>query len=219
MKLYYPVRNPINPNNPFGREDPMYTALGQKGHPGVDFECPSGTPVYSPCDGAAFYATDKEGGCGLYIRTPDTPYPTDNIILWHMYPRGTPGFPYAINVEDGVVTDVKAGQLLGYSDNSGYPAESTASHLHMGKMPIGRNELAVDPHNGYLGCVDPMPFFNGLFAEDISGLHEDIVSAISATTAAVQSVQQAQVPIEQKQQFLATIEKVVKELLQDIQSL
>jgi len=168
LELFYPVRNPIDEQNLFGQTSPMYTALGQLGHPGLDFECPSGTPIYAPCDASAFYATDENGGCGIYLRTPDAPNPAYNIILWHMYPAGTPGFPYGIPTAKGIVVDVKAGQLLGYSDNSGYPKESTGPHLHVGVMPIGPNELALNPDNGFLGCINPLPFFKGQYAEDIN---------------------------------------------------
>jgi murein DD-endopeptidase MepM/ murein hydrolase activator NlpD len=189
MELYLPVKQPIDQNNLFGTSSPMYTALHQLGHPGVDFDCPSGTPVYSPCDGAAFYATDANGGCGIYIRTPDSPNPGYNIILWHMYPAGTEGFPYSISTEKGAVTDVKAGQLLGYSDNSGYPVESTGSHLHLGVMPIGANELALDPTNGFLGCVNPEPFLSTSYAEDINNPPPPITpEVVAVATEAVKEI-------------------------------
>ena len=174
MELFYPVKNPIDQQNLFGTTSPMYTALGQKGHPGIDFECPSGTPVYAPCDGGAFYVTDKDGGCGLWLRYPNNqPDVQFTIILWHMYPKDTPntnnlkGFPYNVPT-DGSVTQVKAGDLLGYSDNSGYPIESTGPHLHLGVIPCDNIGGAISPDNGYLGCVNPMPFFNGQYAEDIN---------------------------------------------------
>lgn len=166
LELYYPVKNPINPTNPFGTPSPMYTALGQKGHPGQDYEAPSGTPLYAPCDGDAFYAFDKNGGDGIYIRYPSNTAPIYNIILWHMYPKGNVEFPFKI-ATDGSITSIKAGQLLGYTDNSGYPTESDGSHLHIGVMPCNQYGQALDPANGYLGCVDPASFWNGLFAEDI----------------------------------------------------
>jgi murein DD-endopeptidase MepM/ murein hydrolase activator NlpD len=191
--LYYPVKDEIDQANLFGTTSPMYAALGQKGHPGIDFECKSGTPVYAPCDGDALYVTDEYGGCGIWIRTPNHTAPQFNIILWHMYPANTPGFPYAIPTEQGIYTPVKAGQMLGYSDNSGFPTESTGPHLHLGVMPCEVREsdgaiTALSPENGYLGCVDPTPYFNDHYAQDIQAVEAVIASAstvvsnIAATT-------------------------------------
>lgn len=210
--LYYPVKNPINQNNLFGANPSEYAPLGQKGHPGEDFECPVGTPVYAPCDGAAFYATDGNGGCGIYIRTPDAPSPTANIILWHMVPAGTPEYPYSIPTEKGTLTDVKAGQLLGYSGDSGYPKESTGPHLHLGVMPIGANELALNPGNGYLGCVDPAPFFNGKFAEDIA-TEQQVVEKTAAVVSLVSQATDQQIPHQQKLDILAEIEQFLQKYL------
>lgn len=167
MEIFYPVQQSIDQQNLFGTSNAMYTALGQLGHPGIDFECPSGTPVYAPIDGTATYATDKYGGCGLWIWSPSGAVneSTHVVILWHMYPKDTEGFPYSIPTEPGVFTPVKTGQLLGYSDNTGYPTESTGPHLHLGVFPCAAvGGTPLDPTNGYGGCIDPMPFFNGQLA-------------------------------------------------------
>src|ERR1700733_4240531 len=134
MELFYPVKDPINQTNLFGANPAEYKPLAQAGHPGNDFESVSGTPVYAPCDGDAFYTIDSLGGDGIWIRTPSHAAPQYNIILWHMWPKGDPKYPFAIKT-DGSTTKVKAGDLLGYSDNSGFPRESTGPHLHLGVMP------------------------------------------------------------------------------------
>lgn len=168
MNLFYPVKDPINQTNLFGTPNPMYSALGQKGHPGQDFESPSGTKLYSPVDGDAFYVYDKYGGDGLWIRWPNNAKPEYNIILYHLYPRGDASFPFQIPTGNGVVTPVKAGQFLGYTDNSGAPVESSGPHLHVGIMPCDLTGGSLYPNNGYDGCVDPALFWNNLFAENIS---------------------------------------------------
>lgn len=206
LKLFYPVKNPIDQANLFGQTSAFYNALGQKGHPGIDFEAPSGTKVYAPCDGDAFYTTDKDGGCGLWIRVPNNAAPAYNIILWHMYPAGTPGFPYAIPTGQSVVTPVKAGQLLGYSDNSGAPLESTGPHLHFGVMPCDNTSEALDPNNGYNGCVDPTPFFNGFFAEDIPAI-EAILTQVVALAATI--AQATDVTLEQKITWIQELETAI----------
>lgn len=165
MNLNYPVRNPICQTNLFGTVNPMYTSLNQKGHPGIDFEAPSGTALYSPVDGLASYVTDVDGGDGIWIRV-TAGGQNYNVILWHLFPKGDPIHPFMIPTT-GAETMVSAGQLLAYTDNSGAPLESTGPHLHVGVMPCNSDWTATDYNNGYLGCVDPMPFFNGVYADTL----------------------------------------------------
>src|SRR5882672_4825475 len=176
--LYFPVRQPINQTNLFGANPAEYKPLGQDGHPGNDFEAPLYTPVYAPCDGGAFYTYDSLGGDGIWIRTPNNADPQCNVILWHMVPRSETAHPYGIPT-DGSVTQVKAGQLLGYSGNSGFPRESTGPHLHLGVMPCDFTGEALHRGNGYFGCVDPQPFYTGHFAEDICAIEKVLGSASS----------------------------------------
>jgi murein DD-endopeptidase MepM/ murein hydrolase activator NlpD len=217
--LYFPVKNPINQSNLFGANPQIYKPLGQDGHPGNDFEAPSGTPVYAPCDGGAFYTYDSLGGDGLWIRYPNNSNPQFNIILWHMYPKGT-----KVTLSDGTtddafkiptngsVTQVKAGQLLGYSDNSGYPKESTGPHLHLGVMPCNSDGSALNPNNGFLGCVDPTPYYIGQYAEDIP-LIQQVVQKSSQVVQLVASATDAQVSHQDKLTILQQIEAFIQSLL------
>jgi len=187
FELNYPVKNKINDANLFGANPAYYLkALGQNGHPGIDFECPLGTPLYSPCDGAVFYTTDALGGDGLWIRWPDNVKPQYNIILWHMPAAGNPTYPFQVPTDKNVYP-VKAGQFLGYTGNSGYPKESSGPHLHLGVIPCDSTGAALNPNNGYKGCVDPMPFFNGLYAEDINTVHQILDTEAQATNLIAQT--------------------------------
>lgn len=164
--LYYPVKDSVNKTNLFGANPAQYKPLGRQGHPGLDFMSPSGTQLFCPVDGLAFYTTDSLGGDGIWIRT--TQFGQNyNIILWHLYPAGNLAYPFNIPT-DRTMVYVKAGQVLGFTDNSGFPAESTGPHLHVGVMPADENWHPVFPNNGFSGCVDPTPFFNGLYAQDIN---------------------------------------------------
>jgi hypothetical protein len=178
------------------------------------------TPIYAPCDGAAFYAFDSLGGDGLWIRTPDSPDFKYNIILWHMFPRGTKvtlpngstDDAFKIPTDAGVVTDVKAGQLLGYSDNSGFPKESTGPHLHLGLMPCDSTGKAIDPTNGYLGCIDPAPFFNGKYAQDIT-IEQQVVEKSSSVVSLVTQATDQQITHTEKLNILSQIEQFIKSLI------
>lgn len=180
LELWLPVRNAINQLNLFGADPSYYQVLGQNGHPGVDFECQVGTPIYSPVEGDAFYTTDLDGGDGLWIRTPSNGAPQFNIILWHMPPKTDTA--HWVLPTDGSMTHVKVGQLIGYTGNSGYPKESTGPHLHLGVMPCDKTGEAINPRNGFDGCVDPMLFLNTKFAQDY-GLAEASLSTATAVIA------------------------------------
>lgn len=211
--LYYPVRNPINQTNLFGANAAQYKPLGQAGHPGNDFEAPSYTPIYAPCDGGARYIKDSLGGDGLWIyyTSPDGKF--YNVILWHM--------PVATDTEHwilpttGISVPVKAGQLIGYTDNSGFPAESTGPHLHLGLMPCDIHGNPLEPNNGYLGCIDPAPFFNGQLAQDIS-LIPAASEAVQTAKLLVNQVNQSNVPPEQKATFYSEIGTFLEEIKQII---
>jgi murein DD-endopeptidase MepM/ murein hydrolase activator NlpD len=212
LELWYPVHQSINQTNLFGANSALYANLGQNGHPGLDFEAPSGTPLLSPVEGDAFYVKDSLGGDGLWIRTPSNSNIQYTVILWHMYPKGTPNFEFTIPT-DGSLTHVTVGQLLGYTDNSGYspiPAESesTGPHLHVGVMPCDKTGAALEPHNGFLGCVDPAPFFNGKFAEEYVPLEE----ALAATRVVVSQIANSSGTHAQKLDLLAQIRAFISGL-------
>lgn len=209
LELFYPVKNPINPTNLFGTKSSMYSSLGQVGHPGEDFECPMYTPVYAPCDGDAFYVSDKYGGDGLWIRVPNNAKPAFNIILYHLVPKGTAVYPYSISTILGDVTAVKAGQLLAYSGNSGYPVESSGPHLHVGVMPCDLTGEALNRANGFLGCVDPAPYWNGKYAEDINKQ-----AIIQTTSDIVQEVTTAPISPSDKLSLLGQLKSLLLAIAQ-----
>lgn len=210
MELYYPVKDPINASNPFGASNAMYTALGLKGHQGIDFSSPSGTKLFAPCDGLAQYVTDEYHGDGLWI------YNTSEgsnriIILYHLYPKENKDFPFQVPT-DGTKNLVKTGQFLGYTDNSGAPVESNGPHLHVGLIPCDPNWNRLYPDNGYRGCVDPTAFFNNKYAEDIAIATEILTKA----TQVVSLITQAEIPHPVKLNAISQVEAFIKELLSKV---
>lgn len=105
--LRTPVDGPIT--QPFGD---MYSGYP---HRGVDFGVVTGTPIYAPADGySVVHVNDGSFGISVCLVHGDYDYPY--TLYAHLSRK-------MINISD----KVKAGDLIGYSGNTGY---STGPHLH-----------------------------------------------------------------------------------------
>lgn len=127
----------------FGEHANPYPGL--KGHNGVDYGCPTGTPVLATHDGLLVTKPTDPDGYGIYCRVKwDEDGVTYDTVYGHL--------------REVVGTDrqVKAGDIIGYSNNTGY---STGPHLHFG-IRKWKDGAVVDYNNGYLGYFDPEPFLN-----------------------------------------------------------
>lgn len=145
MKLYYPLK-PIFITQGFGEnQNAFYKQQGMKGHSGLDMRAYHGQSIYAAHDGICYPRVDSHGGNGVRLEGTDC-----STIYWHL-------------IDDNAVVQtkdkVKAGDLLGYADNTG---QSTGTHLH-----FALRLLDTPLNNGYGGYIDPQPYFNGLYAEDI----------------------------------------------------
>ena len=155
-------------NQKFGENfNNFYKESGMLGHNGIDFHAPDSTEVYATHDGrVTFTGYDGGGGLGVVIRTTEKfdYYNEDTgklepsyfkTIYWHLKKD-------TIKVTGGQT--VKAGDLIALADNTG---RSTGAHLHFGLKPIAKGEndwtwYNTKQKNGYLGSIDPMPFFEEL---------------------------------------------------------
>lgn len=162
MKLSYPLNTqnkgyPPFITQPFGANADYYARFGTKGHMGIDFMATHGTPVYAAHDGFAVYLVDVHGGDGVYIRFQDEDEPTKwwTVINWHLIALGDPKGPLV----GANGRKVNKGELIGFSDNTGAPWESTGDHLHFGLAPCDKEGNFTEHDNGFGGCVDPKPFF------------------------------------------------------------
>jgi murein DD-endopeptidase MepM/ murein hydrolase activator NlpD len=171
MKLAHAVV-PVSINQAFGANPAYYAKFldangnPEKGHMGVDFMAGHGQPVYAPHDGFAFYVTDAHGGDGVYLRFEDEDVSGKwwTVILWHLCAKGDP--QYAPRV-DTIGRQVKKGDLLGFADNTGAPFESSGDHLHFGLVPCDQYGTFLYPGNGFGGCVNPLPYFDGSSAAPV----------------------------------------------------
>lgn len=179
FQLYIPVK-PNQWNQAFGADPSYYSKFHDifgnplKGHDGIDFFAPHGTPVFAAHDGMIHFERDSHGGEGMAIH--DTKGGYDNIVgfpitmYWHLIGDTEPSkYPSPIKT-DGQSYPVKAGDLIGYSDNTGAPYESSGDHLHFGLFSVDANENTYNLRNGTNGRIDPAPYFNGTFAQDIPKL-------------------------------------------------
>lgn len=135
----------------------FYKAEGLKGHQGIDFNCPMGTPILSPCDGTViFISTDIVKGEGVTVLS-DQIFKFNgqdchlSCVHWHLKDQ---------SVVVKVGQKVKTGDLLGLSNNTG---QTTGPHLHLSVAPLsldGSMRLLAGIGNGYKGCIDPMPYLD-----------------------------------------------------------
>ncbi len=171
--LYYPTK-PMVINQGFGSNSEYYARFLDEygspmlGHMGIDFFAPHATPLHAVCDGDAYYSEDSHGGDGINIIS-NIDGQLYLIINWHLCGKDDPNFKPLIPT-DGTKVSVKAGDLIGYTDNSGAPFESTGDHLHLGLFPLNMNGNKLYSSNGYGGAIDPTPYFNGYFAKDAKTL-------------------------------------------------
>jgi len=164
--LYYPTK-PYRINQGFGENaNSFYKQLGLIGHNGIDVWAPTGMIVRAAHDGTVEYAGgEQKEGIGVTIVT-DKEYDYKDgtayfkTIYWHL-----------LSVAVKYKQKVRAGDILGYADNTGM---STGSHLHFGlKACTKQGEFIVenlDNDNGYFGAINPEPFWNHIYAEDIIGV-------------------------------------------------
>lgn len=145
FQLKLPVKD-IFVTQPFGVNFVnFYTNLGLDGHNGIDFRARTGCKVYAAHDGLVVYSNkDSGGGEGIEIAT-TIDGPGYKTIYYHLEKRF---------VEES--KEIKAGDLIGYADNTG--KYTTGDHLHFGLKRIF-NGVIIDFNNGFKGAIDPAPFF------------------------------------------------------------
>ncbi len=131
---------------------------------GLDYQAPHATPYYSPCDGQALYVTDAHGGDGIYIKV-TVDGQSYFVIGWHLCSINDPDYKPLIP-NDNRYHDVKAGDLLGFTDNTGAPFESSGDHFHLGLVPLLPNGNFMYQNNGYGGAIDPVPYLLPTYAID-----------------------------------------------------
>lgn len=115
-----------------GKKIDFYGQWGMKGHNGIDYGCPIGTPVFAMASGQILEAGYNQG-YGNYVR--QYIVGLGEIVYGHFN---------ELCVKKGDYVEV--GMKIALSGNSG---ASTGPHLHVGYRPMGHNV-----NNGYKGYID-----------------------------------------------------------------
>lgn len=114
----------------------IYAQFGLKGHNGVDYGTPTGTPILAPHGGKVIEAAFDKYGYGMYVKIEND---KEGSILGHLK-------SFVVNPGDTITE----GTEIGISDNTG---NSTGAHLHWGYFRKPRNKT-----DGYSGTTNPFPF-------------------------------------------------------------
>lgn len=184
FSLYFPLKPQIV-TQIFGVNGKYYQDHGVDivGHNGIDFLAYHGQPIYAAHDGIAYYEVDEDQGDGFVVIS-NKPFDYNGVatwfktVYWHLISARDATFHPVIATDRAV--PVVAGQLLGFADSTGL---STGDHLHFALKPVAPGEAPqmwynVAQKNGYQGAIDPQPFFNGKFAEDLPAAKYRFVNPI-----------------------------------------
>jgi hypothetical protein len=144
IKLQVPVSGPIT--QLFGENPQIYKKWGFPGHNGIDYGVPNGTQITSAAAGTINQVSFENGGYGNYVKIAHK----DGSKTFYTY------YAHLASAAVAAGQKVKAGQLIGYSNNTG---SSTGPHLHFGLKIDGMAPA-------YKGYVDPMPYFTAGGGDD-----------------------------------------------------
>lgn len=139
---------------------PFYKSMGMEGHNGLDLGAIHGEKVYHAgvYDGWMRVEKDSQGGIGVDVISNE---PLKYIVkskngelqemetyvklrYWHLKT------PIGHDKKQ-----VKLGEIIGLADNTG---ASSGDHVHFGLKPCTKEGKTLFPGNGYMGCIDPMPY-------------------------------------------------------------
>lgn len=173
FKIFYPLK-PYILTQQFGENlTPLYKEMGMLGHNGWDMVGSTGQMIRAAHDGiVTFTGEDGSGGLGVVVRAEEEFEYKDGTayfktIYWHCLPG-------SFKVKPG--DKVKVGDELAECDTTG---KANGAHLHFGLKPIQQGEedwqwFNIEQSAGYFGAIDPAPYWNGEYAEDIGNLEKQV---------------------------------------------
>jgi murein DD-endopeptidase MepM/ murein hydrolase activator NlpD len=154
LQICYPCNPPFPISQKWGENAQYYNTIGMKGHNGWDFGVPTGTPIYATHDGIVWFAgMDGTMSNTVMIISDLFDYKDSQVQFKTAYAHLSEYF-----VTPG--QKVKKGDKIALSGNTG--RYTTGAHLHFGIHPV-LNYADVEAGNGYNGCIDPAPYFDGSY--------------------------------------------------------
>jgi murein DD-endopeptidase MepM/ murein hydrolase activator NlpD len=167
MMFLYPLPSPFPISQSFGANPGAYDRFKLKGHNGIDFAAPTGTPVLAAADGWVERAQSDPEGYGLYVQIRHPGECSPVIFVF----RTVYGHLSRIDVHPE--TAVKAGQVIGLSGSTG---NSTGPHLHFESRQPHRSHRGRAPLSPLLSplptCLPPLfEGWGGAGGEDPSSQH------------------------------------------------
>ena len=133
----------------FGLNPQIYKRFGMKGHNGIDYGVPEGTPVFAGIDGTVRVKDSGDQGYGLHIKIRNGDKACE-LVLGHLS---------KVLVVDG--QRVNVGDKIALSGNTGF---STGPHVHEGYRLLkpGKKDLflweVLNYNNGFKGYFDHLEF-------------------------------------------------------------
>ena len=161
LLLKHPTKK-VQINQGFGAEKTApemlekYIAIGMKGHNGLDYNAPEGTPIMAMHDGTVTYAgLDGSNGNLIVIMTDRMFDYKDGEAYFKTYYGHLQTGSFKVTAGQ----KVRCGDVIALSGNTGM---SFGSHLHQGLKPVEQGENEWTWYNldksGYNGAIDPTPY-------------------------------------------------------------
>ena len=142
----------------FGKNPEIYKQFNIKGHNGIDFRTPNGTPLVCCFDEAEVIQTHDDGsGYGKHVK------------IWDKVQKIVAIYGHCQRFEVKIGDIVKFGQLIALSNNTGF---STGPHLHFGICKVDDNCKRLNTGNGYSGWLNP--FDGRMFKWEVQHLKKPI---------------------------------------------
>lgn len=162
LLLKHPTKK-VQINQGFGAEKTApemlekYIAIGMKGHNGLDYNAPEGTPIMAMHDGTVTYAGLDGSNGNLIVIMTDRMFDYKDT---QAYAKTYYGHLQTGSFKVTAGQKVKCGDVIALSGNTGM---SFGAHLHAGVKWVQKGEqdwqwYNLEQNEGYNGATDPMQF-------------------------------------------------------------
>lgn len=123
----------------YGQRPEYYKQFGLAGHEGVDWACPTGTPILAPFDGVILRSEESPKDYGKFI------------VIWDPKQLCAVWFCHLSSKDVLQKQSVKRGQVLGATGNTG---NTSGPHLHLNFVQTDADGNRLNKNNGYQGFLN-----------------------------------------------------------------